>query len=204
VSARDEILNAVRLGAPPARSLPPDVVAAVPIAHKRLVDGFAAAAAASGASIVHARAGDAAAVCDGLYSGAGRRISVVGPVDPTLSDAPRRAFADTDVFCCAASLGIVENGAVWLPLSQLRHRAALFLATNVIVLLDSMAIVPTFHDAYEYVDVSREAFGVFVAGPSKTADIEQSLVVGAHGPKSLTIVLTDHAGRPALDQPQSS
>jgi L-lactate dehydrogenase complex protein LldG len=69
--------------------------------------------------------------------------------------------------------------------------AALFLATNVIVVLDSSALVPTFHDAYEYVNVSREAFGVFVAGPSKTADIEQSLVVGAHGPKSLTIVLTD-------------
>jgi L-lactate dehydrogenase complex protein LldG len=32
---------------------------------------------------------------------------------------------------------------------------------------------------------------VFVAGPSKTADIEQSLVIGAHGPKSLTVLLID-------------
>lgn len=191
MSARDEILNAVRRGTAPARALPGDIVAAVPVLRQRLVDGFAASAAASGASIVHARAVDAAAVCDRLYPDAVRRISVVGPVDPTLADAPRRAFADTDVFCCAASVGIVENGAVWLPLSQLRYRAALFLATNVIVVLDSSALVPTFHDAYEYVNVSREAFGVFVAGPSKTADIEQSLVVGAHGPKSLTIVLTD-------------
>jgi L-lactate dehydrogenase complex protein LldG len=34
-------------------------------------------------------------------------------------------------------------------------------------------------------------FATFIAGPSKTADIEQSLVLGAHGPKSLTVFLLD-------------
>jgi L-lactate dehydrogenase complex protein LldG len=34
-------------------------------------------------------------------------------------------------------------------------------------------------------------FGAFIAGPSKTADIEQSLVLGAHGPKTMTVFLLD-------------
>jgi L-lactate dehydrogenase complex protein LldG len=34
-------------------------------------------------------------------------------------------------------------------------------------------------------------FATFIAGPSKTADIEQSLVLGAHGPRSLIVFLID-------------
>jgi L-lactate dehydrogenase complex protein LldG len=36
-------------------------------------------------------------------------------------------------------------------------------------------------------------FGTFIAGPSKTADIEQSLVLGAHGPRSLIVFLLDES-----------
>jgi L-lactate dehydrogenase complex protein LldG len=38
---------------------------------------------------------------------------------------------------------------------------------------------------------SSDGFATFIAGPSKTADIEQSLVLGAHGPRSLTVFLLD-------------
>jgi L-lactate dehydrogenase complex protein LldG len=101
------------------------------------------------------------------------------------------SFADTDVFVCEGVIGVAENGAVWLPLSRLRHRSALFLAINVIVVLDRSRVVHDLHAAYDAVDVAAEGFGVFVAGPSKTADIEQSLVIGAHGAKSLTVLLVE-------------
>ena len=96
-----------------------------------------------------------------------------------------------DLFVCEGTLGVAENGAVWLPASRLggSRRAALFLATSVVVVLDRRLVVPDLHAAYATLDVAAEPFGAFVAGPSKTADIEQSLVVGAHGPKSLTVVL---------------
>lgn len=45
------------------------------------------------------------------------------------------------------------------------------------------------HHAYKNIDAAKEGFGLFLAGPSKTADIEQSLVICAHGARSLVVYL---------------
>jgi L-lactate dehydrogenase complex protein LldG len=58
-----------------------------------------------------------------------------------------------------------------------------------VICLNINKIVPNMHEAYQQVDVAKEGYGVFLAGPSKTADIEQSLVIGAHGARSLLVYL---------------
>ncbi len=96
-----------------------------------------------------------------------------------------------DLFLCRSSLAVAENGALWVSDSEIVNRSGLFIVEHCGIILSRQRLVPTMHEAYARLDLSAVGFGVFVAGPSKTADIEQSLVIGAHGPRSLSIFLTD-------------
>ena len=191
MTSRDAILAAVRAARPAAVERPDarrralgDQVA------RDVAQEFTEAALVAGARVTEGRRTDLRALIADAYPEMGRRVSAMEVLDPLDVSAPTpHSFADTDLFVCEAMLGVAENGAVWLPDSRLRHRSAVFLATNVVVVLDRTRIVEDMHAAYAQADIAREGYGVFVAGPSKTADIEQSLVIGAHGAKSLTILL---------------
>lgn len=87
------------------------------------------------------------------------------------------------------TLGVAENGAVWLKESQMINRLLPFICQHLVIVLEKEKLVATMHQAYQQVNSFEEGFGVFIAGPSKTADIEQSLVIGAHGARSLTVYL---------------
>lgn len=88
-----------------------------------------------------------------------------------------------------AAIGVAENGAVWLDESKMKNRLLPFICQHLVICLEAKNIVPSMHEAYQQIDVAKEGYGVFIAGPSKTADIEQSLVIGAHGARSLVVYL---------------
>lgn len=88
-----------------------------------------------------------------------------------------------------ASIGVAENGSVWISESQMINRLLPFICQHLVIVLEKENLVSTMHHAYQKINVFEEGFGVFIAGPSKTADIEQSLVIGAHGARSLTVYL---------------
>ena len=91
-------------------------------------------------------------------------------------------------------IGVAESGAVWIEPSDAFERAAGFLAPRVALVLARDALVPHLHDAYARIDLGARSFGCFVSGPSKTADIEQALVIGAHGPRALDVLLVGDDG----------
>jgi len=68
-----------------------------------------------------------------------------------------------------------------------------FITQHLAVVLSRKNIVHNMQEAYERIGTVPYGFGVFIAGPSKTADIEQSLVLGAHGPKTMTVFLLNDA-----------
>jgi L-lactate dehydrogenase complex protein LldG len=96
---------------------------------------------------------------------------------------------DVVVAIIKAQFGVAENGAVWLTENEMMVRALPFITTNLAIILPKNNIVNTMHEAYDKIGSMEYGFGTFIAGPSKTADIEQSLVLGAHGPKTMTVFL---------------
>jgi L-lactate dehydrogenase complex protein LldG len=87
--------------------------------------------------------------------------------------------------------GVVENAAIWLPEEKIIHRALPFIAQHLIVLVKVENLLGNMHEVYQKINVADPGYGVFVAGPSKTADIEQSLIIGAHGPRSMVVYLME-------------
>jgi len=87
------------------------------------------------------------------------------------------------------NFGVAENGAIWLEDKDMPNRLLPFITQHLILQLDAKTIMPTMQEAYRHIVLKDTGFGVFISGPSKTADIEQSLVYGAHGAKELTVLL---------------
>ena len=94
----------------------------------------------------------------------------------------------TDVAVVEGQFGVAENGAVWIP-QNVRHKVLYFIAEALVIVIDRESVVSHMHEAYRRLAGQDYAFGVFISGPSKTADIEQALVMGAHGARNCLVVL---------------
>lgn len=96
-----------------------------------------------------------------------------------------------DLAIINATLGVAENGAVWLSETDFIVRALPFITNDLVIILSKHTICRHMHEAYNRISERDKSFGLFLSGPSKTADIEQCLVIGAQGAVSVTVFLTD-------------
>jgi L-lactate dehydrogenase complex protein LldG len=110
-----------------------------------------------------------------------------GTVDPSGISDPHD-LAGLELCILPAELGVAENGAVWIDGRRMPHQALLVIPEHLAVVVEARTLVADTHQAYAHLSIGG-GFGLFLAGPSKTADIEQSLVIGAHGARSCVVLL---------------
>ncbi|WP_162052964.1 LutC/YkgG family protein [Pontibacter pamirensis] len=195
MSSRDSILAAVARNQPEHIPLPE--IPAFFSGETDVLEKFTSVAVSIGSKVFRVK--DLEEVKQVLlkeYSGARRIVSAF----PELADigevyiAPAtdpHTLANVDLAVLPAQLGVAENGALWVTDVQLPMRVLPFICQYLALVVPQKNIVPLMQQAYDVIGAQEYGFGTFIAGPSKTADIEQSLVLGAHGARTLSVFLLE-------------
>jgi L-lactate dehydrogenase complex protein LldG len=125
------------------------------------------------------------------YTPENRIISLVEQVEGSAitPDSDPHTFENVDLVILQPHFAVAENGAAWITSDRMGDRALPFISQHIALVVTTDSILHTMQEAYGKIGDANHPFGTFIAGPSKTADIEQSLVLGAHGPKSMTVFL---------------
>ncbi len=121
--------------------------------------------------------------------------------DVVLIDADRdietwqhEQFHDTEAGLTSTRGAIAETGSLWLWPTPDEPRLLSLVPPIHIAVLDTESVEDTFFDVVETHGwaAGMPTNALLISGPSKTADIEQTLAYGVHGPREL-VVLVRHA-----------
>lgn len=185
------ILKSLEKGDLPKQDLPEISLPAV--IYERAVDAFVENCELSGGKVyTSADEINIEAVVAELYPNLRTILSYSSKVNNTVSLSEVRSGHElntVELTVVEGELGVAENGAIWVDAQNLAYRSSLFICQHLVIILEKDKIVNNLHEAYGKLSFADTDFGIFISGPSKTADIEQALVIGAHGPRSCLVIL---------------
>ena len=194
MDSRSEILKRLRDAAPPTAPLPELRGERVPFADPLAQLELALVAVAATPVRVAGEASLREAV-EKLAADLGAKriasaVPAAGPGNVRAEELPDpHQLEGIDLAILPGAFGVAENGAIWVNAAALPHRGLFVVTQHLAIVLPAREIVTDMHAAYERVGALPRGYGLFIAGPSKTADIEQALVIGAHGARSCTVFL---------------
>ena len=118
---------------------------------------------------------------------------------PLLQIRRGKAEAGDQVSVTPAFAAVAETGTLMLTSGADTPATLNFLPDTHIAVLRASAVVPTYEEGWTRLRQRQAAKGGdsmprtvnFVTGPSRTGDIEQRLILGAHGPRRLHVVLVE-------------
>lgn len=194
MDSKSKILDNIRRNSPQAEPYP-DIEHFVAVTYPDKVEQFIQmVAAVGGRAEVLAPDADIAATIQALYPEATRFISNLElpglPVTHPKEVATAEAMNGTDVTILASPLGVCENACLWVEQTE-EWRAQFFISENLVFIVERTALVNNMHEAYKKVEEMAPStpYSGFISGPSKTADIEQALVMGAHGARGVVVLI---------------
>lgn len=186
MTSREKILNSIANNKPALATLP-----TVPIFEgdgsierfKTVLEGI------GGRAIEVASKADCQTAIDKYYSDLKNVASEIVKANVAVNlDTTKEVLEQVDLAVIQGEIGVAENGTIWVPESNMLNRALPFITQHLVLVLDKNTIVANMQQAYAKLE-NAGSYGVFIAGPSKTADIEQSLVIGAHGARSMMVLI---------------
>ena len=191
MSSRDKILAAVKANQPELIEIP---VVNIPQSDQGLVERFTTIASAIGSKVVEIASLEEIKEYVATHFDVQSRIissfsDLADIAETNISGFDPHELENVDLAILKAEIAVAENGALWVPEGNTMQRVLPFITQHLALVVSENALVPTMHQAYEVIGNKEYGYSAFIAGPSKTADIEQSLVLGAHGPRSMVVFL---------------
>lgn len=190
MNSRDKILAAIKKNKPEATTLPETTL--TPGIYTDTSEKFTAVLTGIGGTVLKAATWqDIEATLQLNFPEKKRHVTIRKSFPQPSDDFTKKPHAlhDVEVAILEGEFGVAENGAIWITDKAMGDRALPFIAQHLVLVIPKGEIVSNLHEAYARIGASPYDLGTFIAGPSKTADIEQSLVLGAHGAKSLLVFL---------------